>query len=497
MQCRISLRIAWLTLGFVSALTAPSLGETPPPDPTPEAAPGTAPTGGDGPLDLGTVRSSVLRSYPLLVAAVAERVVAEGKLESARGGFDLRLGAEGKLKPQAFYENYNGDVTVEQPTRFWGTTLFSGYRIGRGDYPVYDGDLETYEGGEYRFGVKVPLLRGGAVDSRRTKLAQAELDRQIVEPSVGRQVLDLLRQAERSYWNWVAAGQKRAIAVNLLKTAERRNAGIARRVEKGAAPRIDLTDNERLIVDRRGKLIGAERSLQASGIDLSLYLRDEGGTPRIPSAEVLPAGFPEPTLPDPTRLDQDVSRALARHPELKRLDLQAERVQTELRLARNELFPGLDVSVAGSQDVGEPTDKRDKGPFEVEAKVLFELPLQRREAHGRVQSLQAQLGQIESQRRFARDSIIARIQDGMSALQAGFDQLAQARENSALARELERGERRKFTLGTSNLINVNIRELQSAEAAALEVEAGAEYFKAEADYRAAVADEVSLPAVSD
>ena len=56
-----------------------------------------------------------------------------------------------------------------------------------------------------------------------------------------------------------------------------------------------------------------------------------------------------------------------------------------------------------------------------------------------------------------------------------------------LAARLQFGEERKFELGSSNLIDVNIREIQTADAARALIFAQAAYFRAIARYEAAIA----------
>lgn len=67
-----------------------------------------------------------------------------------------------------------------------------------------------------------------------------------------------------------------------------------------------------------------------------------------------------------------------------------------------------------------------------------------------------------------------------------------ARRNRELAQELRRAEERKLFLGTSNLINVNIREVQAFDAASTLIAAQADYFRARAKYRAALGEPTSL-----
>jgi cobalt-zinc-cadmium efflux system outer membrane protein len=78
------------------------------------------------------------------------------------------------------------------------------------------------------------------------------------------------------------------------------------------------------------------------------------------------------------------------------------------------------------------------------------------------------------------------LQDALSALQAAYQQLLPARESVQLTYQLEVAERKRYAVGASDLFVVNFRELQTADAAALEVVALADYFAALADYQAAV-----------
>lgn len=50
-------------------------------------------------------------------------------------------------------------------------------------------------------------------------------------------------------------------------------------------------------------------------------------------------------------------------------------------------------------------------------------------------------------------------------------------------------ERRKFELGQSDLLSVNLREQQAAEAQTMQVNAFVDYFTAQADYKATLASE--------
>lgn len=440
-------------------------------------------------LELAPLLESVDRNFPLLLAVEQDREIAAGKVLSAEGGFDLTARGEFVSNPQGYYRNERVDTLFEQPTPFWGTTLFSGYRWGRGDYPSYYENYLTDRGGEVRAGVKVPLLQGGPIDQRRVNLLKAQIERQLAEPQIQGKRIEILRKAAGIYWKWVAFGQKLQVARAVLRIAQERDDAIRRRVERGDIPRIDLVNNEQLIAQREAAVLEAERFLNNSAIELSLFWRDAEGQTRPVTPEALPAAFPLPSRPDSGRLQADIDAALRRRPDLRKIVLLKEQVALDLRLAENKLLPKLDFVITGSQDQDLQTYKGDKSEFELEAKVLFEMPLWLREARGKIRELRGKLSKLTADQHFARDRVQADVRYAMNNLVLTYARLAELQQNVRKAREVEEGERRLFNLGNSTILNVQVREQTTFDAAKLEVDATEEFFQATADYRAATAQD--------
>jgi outer membrane protein TolC len=252
-----------------------------------------------------------------------------------------------------------------------------------------------------------------------------------------------------------------------------------------------VIDNRRLIADREGVLIGAERRWQQTSFELSLYLRDPGGNPVVPPASRLPPSFVEqdPQPPCVEKLPADLQTAYNLRPELVRFQLLKERAAVELRLAENQEYPTLNATVAGAQDVGK--GKKGDGIFQldrtnVEASLLLEIPLQRRDALGRAQAARGTMTQVLAQERYTRDQIGTEVQDAVSNLDRTVQRLKWAREEQKVARRVAELEEERFRKGQSNLLEVNLRELAAAGAQIKVVDALADYFRALADYRAAL-----------
>jgi len=450
-------------------------GELPPPE---EVSPET--------LELNEVVGSVVSAYPLLEAEIQKRAIAAGGRLEAAGAFDVKFKAESISKPLGFFENYRQQLGLERYTGIGGQ-VFAGYRLGRGDFEPWYQERPTNEGGEFKAGFMLPLLQNRPIDPRRAAVAIADLEMGRVEPEIQARLLAFVLEGSFAYWEWVAAGRSKEISQRLLDIALERRDALQRQVEEGDKAPINLTDNRRLIVSREAKLIAARQKLQQAAIKLSLFLRDSDGAPQIPSAGTLPASFPAAEAMPVEQRAADIDFALANRPELSDLALQQNQLQVELDLAQNQLLPEFNAQIVASDDVGEPTSpKKDKSPLVLEAGVFVEVPLQRRKALGKIRALEGKLSQLNAKRRFTADKIVAEVRNIYAALNAAQEQIQRARRSVELARELEAAERRAFELGASNLLNVNLREQQTADAAQLVVEAQLQYFQALSAYRAAL-----------
>jgi outer membrane protein TolC len=447
---------------------------------------GGSPNSVGGPLSLDEVLYSVERNYPLLRAIEQERAIAGGRLVSAMGAFDTNLLATVDGQGTT-YDNFRSGVGVTQAIPFGGLGLFAGYRNGYGDFPTYNLGQKTADGGEFRAGISIPLLRDRAIDRPRAAVQQARLDVAIAEPVIETQRLAFQRAAALTYWNWVAAGQRLKIVATLVDLAVERDEQLKRQVAEGRLPNIERIDNQQNLALRNGVLVQAQRAFQQATIELSLFLRDDSGQPTLANLDRLPE-FPPVQPVDIKTFDAALQTAFELRPEPRRLRLQRDRVAVELQLAQNQTLPGLNAVVAAAQDTGAGKSSL-SGPngldrSTVSAGVAFQLPIQLRDARGRIQVAQAQLTQLEQQLRQAEDVVRAEVQDAYSALERAFEFYQQAKQRVELARTVARAERIQLQLGRSDVLRVTLREQAAFDAEIIEITAQQEYFRALAILRA-------------
>jgi len=457
-----------------------------------------AEVGGGRAVGLLEVLRSVDAHHPPLDAARQRVDAAEGQRLAAEGGFDLNI--QGRLTGTllGYYQYGRAELRLEQPTPFWGTTFFGGWRIGRGfnrDLPDYFRFDETLDGGEFRLGATVPLWRDGPIDSRRATLWRAEAGATAVREDFEARTLRVRLAATESHTRWVAAGRRYLVVRAVLELAEARDMQIASRVSAGAVAAIEHLENRRAILERRQALVVARRGLEQRAIALSLYLRRDDGSPRVASFSEVPTAVSLPGALADTEA-QSIARALDGRPEMRRFAAQRRQSEVSVELAENQFSPRIDLTVTGSVDVGGPgTEDVDVarrfqtqyGPPNLEASLLVQVPLQFRDARGRIQQTRSELGALDSEWELLRDQIQIEVLDARSAVAATEENVSLAIDSMRIAEAVAEAERERFDNGATSLLIVNIREAAAASAAQLVVDAEADLILAHALYRAATA----------
>jgi outer membrane protein TolC len=161
----------------------------------------------------------------------------------------------------------------------------------------------------------------------------------------------------------------------------------------------------------------------------------------------------------------------------------------ERKLAANQTLPGIDGQLTGNQDAGFGKSPL-SGPNGLDRQVLqaaivFQMPAQRRDARGKLQTLDSQLVQNDRQMRFAEDQVRFEVRDAFSMLERAYEFHRQALKREELARLVALAEREQLRLGRSDILRVTLREQAQFDADLLEITARQEFWRAESDLRAA------------
>ncbi|ANN94438.1 TPA: TolC family protein [Legionella pneumophila] len=409
------------------------------------------------PLLLDAVLKSVDRSYPQIVIARLEIRKAEGDYVNALGKFDPSFDVNPRFQPVGGYINNYADNLFNVPTLYNGLKLFGGYRIGRGDWPIYYQNYLTNSGGEYRAGLSLPLLRDRRIDKERTELFTREETIRMKQQDAAATKIKIYQETIKAYWQWVEAGFQLKTFRHLLNLAKERQNAIIQQAQQGDLPRLAIAENLQLIVQREQLVNQGEMLLAQAGINLSLYYRDANGKPQKPDESQLPATFPA----QPIRVSNSISQ-LQRHPVLRKLENYSKIVKLKQNLARNELLPNLDATAYTFKQYG-------TGgyplliPQAAMIGVNFKFPIFQREARGKLISTTSELQQVKTEMKFTYEQLNNELSNLLVAIRIYQQQVVLLNKELNLARQVEKGETKRFYEGDSTLFLVNQREQTTAQ----------------------------------
>jgi outer membrane protein TolC len=411
------------------------------------------------------VLESSAQHYPGILKALAELQLARGKALAAEGAFDLVFSVDGFSRVDGYYDGSVLDSSVKQALPGMGASLYSGYKISRGDFPVYEDEYFTNLGGQFKVGVLFALLRDREIDSRRfqrrdSELATAQASLDLLLTRIGVQQRALI-----AYWRWVAAGRQLQVYEELLRIALHRESGLEEEVESGRRARIFLTENRQSIIRRQRLKATAQRDFRIAATELSFYYRDERGARRSVSIERLPEQSLTESLSEPPLASEDISLAATERPELQRLRLAMERTRRAIDLSENNLKPRLDLNLELAQGLG---DEGQGGPSRDSTDAIvgfsFSLPLGQRAARGRLSEARAKLTALEQEQRLLQDRIEMELTNIVLSLDVAHELARLARDEVQQAEAMRRAEQQRFDQGASDFFLVNVREEEAANA---------------------------------
>jgi outer membrane protein TolC len=413
------------------------------------------------------VLASSERFYPLILESIASVRAAAGEVRASEGAFDLVFSADGFSRVDGFYDGTAIEGRATQRFRPLGASVYGGYKLSDGTFPIYEDEYYTNTGGTLSVGVLFALLRDNQVDDLRfaeqdslLALEQAKFD--VLLTKIGVQERALI-----AYWRWVAAGRRLQIYEDLARIAVERQDGLEEQIRRGAVAQILLTENLQNITRRQILVTAAKRDLQKAANDLSLYYRDRNGLPRVPVADQLPLK-PAPVseiyrlaTPDASAM----SDALARRPELAIVRTAIEREQNRIALAENADKPQLDFGVEVQQGLGNVAEggpSRDSTDTKVG--FTFSVPLQRNTARGELDRSRAELEKRQYQQQLREEQVGLEIRNIVLDLSVSRELLLLAEQDVQQSELMRESELRRVESGASDFFRLNIREETAADA---------------------------------
>ena len=347
-----------------------------------------------------------------------------------------------------------------------------------------------------------PLLNGFGTTATRAQIIIAENLRDQTEVGFEVEIIQLLADVELAYWELVATRQAIAVTEQSLELAERLLEETRQRVEVGTSAPIDMVQSEATVATRKQELIYAYNAAANAEDNLKGLLGFNLPHEWQVRIEATDSYNIDPLLPD---LEESIETALQKRPAIIQQELELERLNTNVKVARNAALSRLDLTgsygwggVSGTStiedpDTGEPITIREnwgdaaKQVFEFNfpkwtVGLNFSVPIGNHRAKEQLAATRYQRDRSGTQLAALKQEITRQVRFAVRALEDGAAAIDAAVASSRLAARNLEAEQTKFNNGLST--NFQVSEIQDALASAqfAEIKARVEYRKAIATY---------------
>ena len=411
------------------------------------------------PLTEEMVLDSAHAYYPLIKVAQSQVRVAQANYMKAKGNFDPTIRSDLIGSAIGTYQNTFSRTEISIPISDSGSHFFTGYRIGGGNFPVYQQDRETYDLGEVNAGIEFPLFRDKEIDPRRAEIEESQLRSKMSRQEQRLVELQIKRDAAINYWIWYAEGKKLNIYKILLAVAQKRQNALQKSIASGDLPKADSYDNERLILQRRALVTNQQAIFQAAAKTLSLYYRDKKGKPIVVDADDLPN---ELVVRQNNNLKlTNLGEIAEKTPVMQKLKIERAISNVQLSLAKNNLLPLLNSRIYVAQDFGGGSPPLNR--TSINYQLTFQWSLFQRSAKGQIEAAQAVLDKNRYEQQLEKERTLTDIQSTLAQLKAAYRVIYLNFKQLKLALTVQAVEETRFKSGESSLFILNEREVITAQ----------------------------------
>ena len=204
-----------------------------------------------------------------------------------------------------------------------------------------------------------PLMRdfGRTVNTRQIRVAKNNV--KISETQFERQLLDLVAQAQRTYWDLVFTAEDIKVKQRSMELAQKTLSDNEIQVKIGTLAPIDVIQAESEVASRKVQLITSTYT-EAQTQDQVKKLISSQGDPGLVLARLAPIeGVRKPSPTDILPVEEAIKIALENRPEMRQLQLDLENRDIDVAYTKNQLLPNVDLigsytqnGVGGSQSSG-------------------------------------------------------------------------------------------------------------------------------------------------
>lgn len=196
-------------------------------------------------------------------------------------------------------------------------------------------------GSTLRFDFTQPLLRNFGFDISRREIIIARNNLDVSRSQLQTVLLDTVYRVQEAYWNLVFAIENHRVKRQSLELARDLLAKNRKEVEVGKLAPLEILNAETVVAQREADILQAEALIKRSEDQLKniLNLVNEGA---VNPQRIVPLDQPTFT-PMEVSLEAALAEAKQKRPDLQGVRTSLENKELGLRVAKNQMLPGLDL----------------------------------------------------------------------------------------------------------------------------------------------------------
>ena len=434
--------------------------------------------------------------------------IARLTLSGSYAPYDPVVSMDGRHTHKASPGSYNADIQLPTPGYTAEDYTFQGglsgdlpigmaYTLGL-NYNNFWGSQTGYPLDSFSAGVAVEvrqhLLKNFWTDQTRTTIQVNKRELKITELGVDYLVMDVITRVETAYYGLIYAREAVKVGEKLLELKRRFYNESRRKVEVGTLPPLDEKLAESQVASVEADLILAHNNVALAENTLKSQLGDDfvssTGVTLLPTENLV-------VVPEPFDLAESWRQGLAKRPDLLQLRLDVEKADLNLKYARNQLFPSLDLvagyGLRGSDNLtSSQPDPSSAGPFgQIRSRsspndllgVIFSVPLSRTAERASYKTSQLRKSQAIVLLKQREEAILKEIDDAVKNAQTSLQRVTATRVATEYARAALEAEDKKLLAGKSTAYVVLQLQSDLASAAIAELQAKVNYNRTLAQLR--------------
>jgi outer membrane protein TolC len=363
--------------------------------------------------------------------------------------------------------------------------------------------------GQLRYSFTQHLMRdyGRLTNSHNIRVAQ--INQKMSEVQFERQLIDLVAQAQRAYWDLVFSAEDIKVKQRSESLAQKTLSDNQIQVQIGTLAPIDLVQAESEVANRHVQSV-TSTYVEVQTQDQVKKLLTSQGDPGMVLAKLMPVeGVRKPAAADVLPVEEAIKIALENRPEIKQLQMDLDTKKIDTAYTKNQLLPSIDViasytqaGVAGSRATGGGffSDNATVNPDLIgglgtafgqlfnynyggySAGISVQIPLRNRAA-------QADNARAVTEQRLAENRITAQqqqialeVRNALTQVEMNKARIDAAQKARELAERRLEAEQKKFDLGASTIRFVLEEQRNVAQAQTDEIQSLVNYTKSLVDF---------------